>query len=122
MQGLVSCSNEHFARCPGQFIVVHEFVPVMRNLLVGAVLAIFGNRLLEKFPTFFGLLQILRGTFWKLLFKRGRRSALGQRSDRPGRRSGRFRPDDLPVAMVGEHLVLVFSFTWIDQKIETTIV
>src|SRR2546421_5369300 len=53
--GLVAGGDKQFAGGPGQFIIVHEFVAVMSDSLVGARLAIFSDRLFEEVPAFLRL-------------------------------------------------------------------
>jgi hypothetical protein len=69
MKFIFTGGDIELARGPGHFVVVNEFIAVVSDLLVGAVLAMFLDRALEKLPTFarFGEIQ-LRG-FRKLLLE-----------------------------------------------------
>src|SRR5436190_16185048 len=77
--------QKHFTGGPGQFIVMHELVAVMSNLLISSVFAIFRDRARQEFPTLPGFCQVGSCRLGKLLTKQGRRSALSQRG---GCRSG----------------------------------
>ena len=76
MQRLVAGSDEHFASGPGKFIIVHELISIMGQLLIRAVRAEAFDCPFEKIPPLLRLLQVNFRRFRKLFLELRRRSAL----------------------------------------------
>src|SRR5262249_640912 len=104
-----------------QFIIVHEFVSIMRDFLVSSVLAEFGNRSFEKIPSFLRFLQIHCGGFWKLFLEFLGTRALGQRSDRRTRCPRCFWKNYLWITVIGRDIKFIFSIARIDEEVKSTI-
>src|SRR5687767_8371396 len=69
LERLVAGCEKHLACRPGELVIVHGVIAVMGDLLVRAVLAMPGKGAIEKGPAFLRLLQVVGGSFRKLLLE-----------------------------------------------------
>jgi len=111
----------HFAGGPGEFVIVHEVVAVERDLLVRAVFAVFGDGVHQELPAELGLLEIEGGLGGIALLELRRGRVLREGGDGSGGGRGVLRPDDLGVAVIGQHVALVFAVLRIDDEVETAV-
>ena len=118
----VAGRQEHLHRRPRQLVVVHEEVPVVGDLLVGAIAAVFRDRVLQEFPPLLRGFEIFRG-FLRIRFLECRRGPRLRQSRDSRRRAGRvFRIDDLAVRVFRSHVVLVFPLLRINQEKEPSVI
>ena len=113
--------QEEFAGRPGQLVIVHKFIAIMSDFLIGPILAEFRDSTVNEAPAFFGFLKIKRGGLGKLLLECWRRSALGQRGSRRGGHGSGFGKNDLRITMIGRDIILVTAVPRVNQKIETAV-
>src|ERR1043166_6459385 len=98
-----------------------ELIPVMGDFLVGAVLAVFGNRVHEELPAQLRLLEIRRGLGRILLLKGRRGRALRQGRDGAGGDGGRLRPNDLGIALIRRYVRFILAVAWIDEEVKSAV-
>src|SRR3954468_1472715 len=97
-----------------QFVIVHEIVAVMRELLISAVLAVARNGIREECPAELRLLQINGRRRRVSLPKDWRGSGLSEGTHSGGRHRRILRPDHLRITVIRQHVILVFAFPGID--------
>src|SRR5262245_24259956 len=117
----VTRGQVELASGPGQLVVMHETVTVVRDLLVGPVQAVLVDRVHQEVPPQLCLLKIERGFRWVLLFEARRGSALSERGDGSGSDRRRLRPHDLRITVIGRHADFVFAVLRIYQEAKTTV-
>ena len=100
---------------------MREFIPIMRELLIRPVLAIFGDCVGQKIPAPLRPLQIVGRRLRKLLSEQRRGSALRQRRHRRRCRRRVLRPHHLRIAPLGQYVVLILTVARIDQKVKTPV-
>src|SRR5205807_9332327 len=69
LKGFFPGGDVQFTCGPGELVIVHELVAVMRDFLIGAILAEFGDSLVEKSPATPRLVQIHLRRLRKFFFE-----------------------------------------------------
>jgi hypothetical protein len=119
--GGIAGGKEHLAGGPRQFVVMHEEIAVLGELLVGAILAVGGDGICKEGPSQLRFPEVEGGGVGELALEERRGGSLGEGGYGGGGGAGVLGPDDLGVAELREHVVFVRAVAGIDEEVEAAI-